>query len=51
MARQLELGNCFKPSSRKDNEDIEPDNDDDDDDVETAPSEKRQRIENHQGEH
>ena len=50
MARQLELGNCFKPSSRKDNEDIEPDNDDDDD-VETAPSEKRRRVENRQGEH
>ena len=49
MARQLELGNFFKPSSRKDNEDIEPENDDND--VETAPSEKRQRVENRQGEH
>ena len=39
-------------SSRKDNKDLEPDNDDDDDDdVEAAPSAKRQRVENRQGEH
>ena len=50
MARQLDLGKFLKLSSRKYNEaDLEPASDDDD--VESAPSEKRLKVEKRKGEH